>query len=86
MTAVVRDTVTLLPDTAEALSELGFGEFYPVETPERMAWVVKVLWGLDDEPRTFPHGKSGTCQSIEEQVQAAALDVAKNLNDLKARV
>lgn len=66
------DSITLLPATALALSELGLGTFQTVETPERMAWVVLVLCELPDEPQFFPHGKWGLIQHIEDQLDDAA--------------
>ncbi len=72
-------TVTILPGTAIWLSTLGLGDFTTVETVERMAWVASILRHVRDDDDTFPHGKWGTIQSIEEQVQRAARRVGEAL-------
>ena len=79
MSGPAADTVNVLPGTAEALSLLGLGDFQIVETVERMAWVVRVLRHVDDDPKVFPHGKWATIQSIEAQVDEAAQAQARGL-------
>jgi len=73
------DHVAMLGATADFLSTLGIGDFYGVELPERMAWVILVLQELEDRPEWFPHGKWATIQSLGEQVQAAAQAVAREI-------
>jgi hypothetical protein len=68
--------VTLTARTAEALSNLGIGDFNGVEQPERMAWVVLVLRKLKDQPIVFPRGKWATIQEIERQLDHAAVERA----------
>jgi hypothetical protein len=66
----MKDTITLLPKTAEAIGNALDQDFNTVETPERMAWIVLLLKRLPDEK--FPHGKWGTIQSIEYQLKECA--------------
>ena len=61
-------SVSMSQATADALSEIGLGDFGKVETPERMAWVLLVLQRIEDTPKRFPHGKWATIQNIERQV------------------
>lgn len=73
-----RDSVTLLPTTAEALEALnvvGYVGRVNVDL-QAMAWLVLVLKEVADHPRVFPHGKWATIQSIEAQLAEAAKRVA----------
>jgi hypothetical protein len=65
--------------TAAALSTIGIGDFTGKEEPERMAWVVLILRRLDDRPEWFPRGKWATIQSIDDQLQSAAIERAGEL-------
>jgi hypothetical protein len=67
----MRDTVDLLPSTAEALDEL----VCPVartNPPEPIAWLWFVLREMPDTPERFPHGKWATLQHIESQLRECA--------------
>ena len=66
------DTISLSQSAADALSRIGFGDFYRVEPPERMAWIALILRRLEDRPEWFPRGKLATIQSIESQVGRCA--------------
>jgi hypothetical protein len=77
----VSDTITLLKSTAEALSEIGIGDFSVVELPERMASVVLILQELPDREDRFPHGKWATIQSIQGQLREWAIAEAKVIDE-----
>src|SRR4051812_31245908 len=62
------DTITLSEAAAAGLSQIGFGEVYTVEQPERMAWLVLLLRWIPDKPAWFPKGKWATIQHIESQL------------------
>jgi len=64
--------INLSPRVAEGLEKALSQDFYGVENPERMAWVVLVLKKLDDNENWFPHGKWATIQNIESQLDACA--------------
>jgi len=66
------DSVEMLPSTVQWLNTLDIGDFSAVETPERMAWVARVLRCIPDDEGAFPHGKWATIQNIERQVDEAA--------------
>ena len=74
------DSISLSPRTAQGLSRVGIGDFYGVETPERMAWVVLVLKRVDDREQIFPRGKWATIQEIERQLDECADLAASNLS------
>jgi len=63
------DSITLQTDTAAGISHALGQDFYRVELPDRMAWVVWQLKSIDDREEFFPHGKWATIQSIEQQLQ-----------------
>lgn len=69
---MAHDTIELSRATADAIGTALGVDMSRAEMPERMAWIVAVLRELPDTPETFPHGKWGTIQSIEAQVQEAA--------------
>jgi hypothetical protein len=66
------DMVEISRETADALSQIGLGDFNCYEQPERMAFVAEILKRLPDRPEWFPKGKWATLQSIEGQVHACA--------------
>lgn len=65
------NSVRISPQTAAALSTLGLGDVFEVETPERMAWICGVLRYVPDTPQRFPKGKWATIQALQEQVDNA---------------
>jgi len=65
-------TVKLSSAAVEGISKALNQDFYRVETPERMAWVSILLKKLDDTEDWFPHGKWGTIQNIDRQVNICA--------------
>jgi hypothetical protein len=77
------DTILLSPIAAGALSGIGLGDFFTVEQPDRMAWVVLVLKRLPDMSERFPRGKWATIQSIEQQLNSCADVTAKMITEGK---
>jgi hypothetical protein len=73
------DTISISAQTAAALSMIGIGDFYAVNTPERMAWAVLVLRELPDRPEWFVAGKWATIQYIEGQLAACAKLAAEQI-------
>jgi len=69
-----RRFVTLTPDMARGLSQLGMGAFTTAEPPERMAWMVHALRHVPESEDVFPHGKWATILTIEGQVDQCAHD------------
>ncbi len=74
----MKDTVDLLPSTADALDELvGHVGTVNVDLPT-MAWLFFVLREMPDSDVRFPHGKWATIQHIEAQlVELAKLRAAE---------
>lgn len=70
------DTISISANTAAALSTIGIGDFYTVNTPERMAWAVLILRELPDRPEWFVAGKWATIQHIQGQLDACAAATA----------
>jgi hypothetical protein len=75
----MRDTISISAITAAALSTIGIGDFYTVNTPERMAWAVLILRELPDRPEWFAAGQWATIQHIERQLAASARLTAEAL-------
>lgn len=66
--------VTVTRATAEALDSARiFGEIdgAMIEV-ERVAWIVRQLRYMPDEPTLFPHGKWATIQSLDDRIEKAA--------------
>lgn len=74
------DSVQLLSSTATALDSLGLCDIGRVNSVEPMAWLILVLRHLPDDESIFPHGKWATIQSIEQQLDAAARQVATQVH------
>jgi len=70
----VKDSIDISGIVAAALSSALHQDFYRVEQPERMAWIVLLLRKLPDTEAIFPHGKWATIQAIEGQLDTAARD------------
>lgn len=68
--------IRLFSKTVEGM-ELALGQdFNRIETPERMAWIVLLLKHVPDNDEHFPFGKWATIQSVEEQLEKAAVEDA----------
>ena len=67
-------TINLSSRAVDGISKALNQDFYRVETPERMAWVSILLKKLDDTEDWFPHGKWGTIQNIDKQIDMCAAE------------
>lgn len=74
-----RDTVELLPRTAEALNGLVCHVGRVNVSMESMAWLALFARNLPDTERYFPHGKWATIQHLQNQLERAATATAKEL-------
>jgi hypothetical protein len=77
--AIPLDSITISTRTAEGIGLALQQDFYPIETPERMAWVVLVLRQIEDRSEWFPCGKWATIQHIERQLGYCAESAANRL-------
>lgn len=77
---ISRDTVSLLPSTADALDGYVCPVFGCNADLAAMAWLVLVLRETPDTAERFPHGKWATIQSIESQLVAAAKEFVASVS------
>jgi len=73
------DTIRLSQQTAEGISFALDQDFFKVESPDRMAWIVMLLCKIEDKEEYFPLGKWATIQSIEQQLDAAANQLIQSM-------
>ena len=66
------DQINLTSKAIEGMERALDQDFYRVELPERMAWIVLQLRHIEDTEEFFPMGKWATIQSIESQLEKAA--------------
>lgn len=68
----MKDQIELSSATRDGLNSLDMYDVQRVNSPEWMAWFVKLLKYVPDDEKVFPRGKWATIQSIEQQLEDCA--------------
>lgn len=77
--------ITMSKETADSLTALLGMKIWPLDTAERLSWIVRILRHMSDVPEFFPKGKWATIQHLEDQLEDAAKLYAVNIEEEKCQ-